>query len=43
MGETKYWISDEQIKILLEFAHLENESDTKRLLKKIQQTQKLNK
>jgi hypothetical protein len=41
MGETKYWISDKQIKTLLEFARLENESDTKKLLKKIQQSQKI--
>lgn len=41
MVDAKYWISDEQIKTLSEYAHLEDESEINKLLKKIQDKQKI--
>ena len=42
MGE-KYWISDEEIKVLLNYAHLENETEIKKIFEKIKKNQKINK
>lgn len=42
-ANAKYWISEGQIKTLSEYAHLEDEAEINKLLKKVQEKQKINK